>query len=138
MVASLREAVLAETTRAITEAREAFEACSDAERNERRSVPPDATQAGDRIVQCPACDSRALVSGEGFRASEYKLGVGEVMYRELFVLPTRLSCPACGLGLKSHAELHVAEIGGQYSVNVEVDPAEVYGLEYVEEDYGND
>lgn len=58
--------------------------------------------------------------------------------------PTRFECFACGLVLSTEAQLHAAELGDLYSVEIGEDPASFYGIDtdpYLsdyEPDYGND
>ena len=57
-------------------------------------------------------------------------------------LPTRLRCVACGLRLESHAELHAAALGAQFTKIVHLDPRDYYGMIYesdlYEDDYMNE
>jgi len=82
-----------------------------------------------------------LVTGEIIRSTDAKL-TGDELYWESIVLPNSLRCEVCGLELKGHDALHMAERGGQFSVLRWRDAAEYYleGVEpsrYFEEEYNN-
>lgn len=94
-----------------------------------------------KIAKCPACGEDCLVSGDIIRSTDPKL-VGEELYWESIVLPTLLHCDVCGLDLKGHEALHIAELGGQFSVLRVRDAAEYYleGVDprrFFEEEYQN-
>lgn len=115
----------------------AFAALGEGERIALRDAVPKIVESPKRMVSCPACDSRAVISGDVFKVSDAKMQ-DEMIFRELFVLPSTLRCSACGLALTTHDELHAAGVGGQYSVTKVEDPADFYGMVYMEPDYGND
>jgi hypothetical protein len=99
-----------------------------------------------KLAICPACGEQCLLTGEKIASGEPRLEENEIV-QETFVLPTRLACPFCRLRLESHASLHGADLGGQYSVKEYHDPVKFHGIDpteyfdpadYFEPDYGND
>ena len=99
-----------------------------------------------KLSECPACSEQCIVAGEKITSGEPRLEENDIV-QETFVLPTKLRCPFCGLRLESHALLHGADLGGQYSVKEYHDPVEFHGIDpaeyfdpadYYEPDYGND
>lgn len=66
-----------------------------------------------------------------------------MIVREVIALPTKLDCYSCKLILRGYAELHVAGLGGQYTIRESHEPLEYYSADldpadYYEEEYGND
>ena len=137
MIAASRAAVENTVKRRIATHKASFGALKEDEQLELRETAPKTAALPTRIARCPACDSRAVLSGEVFKASDAKMQ-DDMIFHELFVLPTGLRCSACGLVLTTHDELHAAALGGQYSVTKVEDPADFYGMVYMEPDYGND
>ncbi len=137
MVAAAEAELLTEVRRRIADTQAVFLARPVAEIERARATPYVRNSRTSRSAPCPACGSHGRLDGEVFRATEPRMTDGHI-YRELMVLPTRFSCVGCGLQFGSHDELHHAELGGQYTVTAEEDPAEFYGMAYIEEDYGND
>jgi hypothetical protein len=99
-----------------------------------------------KLTACPACGEQCLIVGEHVRSSEPRLEENEIV-QEISVLPTQLWCAFCGLHFDSHALLHGADLGGQYSITETRDPVEFHGIElseyfdpadYYEPEYGND
>jgi hypothetical protein len=99
-----------------------------------------------KLAECPSCGEKCMVSGERIGSSEPRLEEGEIV-QEIFVLPTKLICPFCGLSLEGHALLHGADLGGQYSIREVHDPVDFHGIDpseyfdpadYYEPEYGND
>jgi len=91
----------------------------------------------ESTASCPACGATGRIDGEVIDSSEPKMG-GDTIYWDLHILPTGFSCSRCGLQLSSHKEMQVAGLGGQYSRAEYQDPAQFYGMTYLEPDYGND
>jgi transcription elongation factor Elf1 len=98
------------------------------------------------LAACPACGEKCLLFGERIGSSEPRLEDDKIV-QETAVLPTKLRCPFCGLRLESHALLHGAELGGQYSVKECPDPVKFHGIDpldyfdpadYYDADYNNE
>lgn len=99
-----------------------------------------------KLGTCPACGEKCLIRGEKVRSFEPQLQ-GTDIVQETSVLPTNLRCPFCKLELGTHALLHGAELGGQYTVKDYHDPVAFHGIDpaeyfdprdYYEPEYGND
>jgi hypothetical protein len=91
-------------------------------------------------VICPACKSKALISGEYARSNEPMLD-GDEIVRKVSFLPTDFHCLGCELKLEGYDKLHAADLGGYISLEERYDPKEYYDFDptaYIEEDYGND
>lgn len=78
-------------------------------------------------VTCPACACDATVQGRPFGEEHVTHGEDAIIVRQS-VSPRSFSCTACGLSLQGYAELHVAQLGGQYTRRTEFSPEEYYGL----------
>jgi len=92
-----------------------------------------------RRLRCPACSAYGLQVGQRVRAAEPVADADSILIRTV-VLPTRFQCYSCGLRLGSHAEVHFAGLGDQYTTTAHLEPTEFYGLEYApdEWDYGDE
>jgi hypothetical protein len=87
-------------------------------------------------IRCPACASFGATWGQRVRSGEPLAEEDTVVIRTV-VLPTRFVCYACELRLNTHAQLHFAGIGDQFTVNEYTEPSDFYGLYQPEpEDYG--
>jgi hypothetical protein len=130
--------VLAEIARR----RSAFEALHSEEQATLRSeagLKARASVLGRSLAQrvrCPACESFGVAWGQRVRSSEPIAEEDTVVVRTV-VLPTHLLCYACELRLNSHAQLHFAGLGEQFTVNEYTEPEDFYSLYQPEpEDYG--
>ena len=91
-------------------------------------------------IICPACKSKALISGQIARSNEPYLD-GEEIVRQISILPTEFHCRACELKLSGYDHLQAAELGGYINQNERFDAKEYYDFDpsdYFEPDYGND
>jgi len=100
----------------------------------------------EQIASCPACRSRAVMSGETAGVSEPRVGEDQIE-RDIRVLPTKFRCPVCDLSLGGHAELYHAGLGDEYLSVDHEDPLEYYGIDpkdyvtledFADLDYGNE
>ncbi len=101
---------------------------------ERARVAQDAsTEVADLVhrrhhkVPCPACKSDATLQGQTFGPEQLSAEDNMIVVRQS-VLPRSFWCSACGLKLQGYAELHVANLGGQYTRTTRYSPEEYYGL----------
>ncbi len=81
-------------------------------------------QAGHRVI-CPACGSRALVSGGPVAPATRKLENDVITERQEY-LPTHFECVACGLKINGLSRLAVIGLADRYSNTQEYDAAEYY------------
>lgn len=79
-------------------------------------------------VKCPACGSKAMVSGTFIDHSAPRIQGKRLVY-DVNVLPETLECFACGLRVTGHREMHAIEMGGQYTITEFDDPVEYFGIE---------
>jgi len=87
-------------------------------------------------IHCPACTSFGATWGQRVRSGE-PIAEEDIVVIRTVVLPTGFACYACELRLNSHAQLHFAGIGDQFTVNEYTEPSDFYGLYQPEpEDYG--
>jgi len=131
--AELRKQVLSR----IGGAKSAFQAVEAAGVTTAPVVQPAVSSRTASKALCPACGATGRIDGDVIGASEPKMG-GDTIYCDLHILPTGFSCTTCGLKLASHKEMDVAGLGGQYTKAEYQDPAQFYGMTYLEPDYGND
>jgi len=92
---------------------------------------------GVKIIECPACGSKAVLRGGRIRATPPVLK-DDMLYWESIYLPKSLECGGCGLELPGYAVLHGAGLGGQYVEESYAEPSQYYSPaeEYFEE-YNN-
>jgi len=142
MVEAAERKLIGEVKKAIANALKAFETLSPAEQAARRAPElMNAVTVGsplDKLAECPACKAEGLLHGEKVSASSlsYDDESGDFT-QDIAMLPVEFQCHSCGLHLKGYAALHVAELGGHYSVRKTYDVAEVFG--FGDDDaYGND
>lgn len=80
-------------------------------------------------VKCPSCDNDALLIGKFISQSEPRVDV-DVIKVSNNILPIELKCFVCGLKIIGNGELSVANYGGQFAIEDNIDPVEYYGIEY--------
>lgn len=89
-----------------------------------------------KIVKCPVCDTKALLSGELISFSEPKL-VDSQIREERRYLPNQFGCLACGIKINGYPELKSIDFGGQFTLEEYLDPLDYHGIdpsEYVDVD----
>ena len=137
MLAEGRDNVKKEVLTAIAAHKRVFEARPE---EERLAAKAKAEQLGQELstqrhhrVMCPACGCTATVQGRPF-GKEYVTHekTGEIIVRQA-VSPTEFLCSACGLALRSYAQLETAGLGDQYTRKTTFSPEEYYGLIHPDE-----
>ena len=144
MVAAASKALLAQVKKKMADHKTAYGTLRPETIAERRSafrVNRQSFRGPTKIAKCPACGEECLISGEIVRSTDPKL-VEDELYWASIVLPNMLRCEVCGLDLKGHEALHIAELGGQFSMLRCRDAAEYYleGVDpsrFREEEYQN-
>ena len=81
------------------------------------------TRADGHRVQCPSCESVALVHGApaGPQASTYKDGM--IVLRQP-MLPSHFECRACGLKIVGYSKLSACGLGGTFTATAYADPVD--------------
>jgi hypothetical protein len=92
---------------------------------------------GGHKIQCPACGAVSWVTGERISSQGAKYEDGQVVERDA-MLPTAMTCIACGLKLTGHHELQIAGVGGQYTHTSYYDPIEYHAQGTAGEEYDNE
>jgi hypothetical protein len=119
----------------IAKHRDAFDSLDPSDQDEKREnsrLHARASALGRPLSQrlrCPACPGYGLQTGQRVRAAEPVADEDSILIRTV-VLPTRFDCYCCGLRLGSHAEVHFADLGDQFTTSSYLEPSEFYGLEY--------
>lgn len=87
------------------------------------------TRADGHRVQCPSCESIALVHGApaGAESSTYKDGL--IVLRQP-MLPAHFECKACGLKIVGYSKLSACGLGGTFTSTSYADP-----VDYFEDDF---
>jgi hypothetical protein len=83
-------------------------------------------------VQCPACESQAIVVGEPVSAPIQRLSDDEITETQEY-LPNQFECVACGLKIAGLSGLTVVGLGDRYKKTNVYDAAQYYAPE---DDYG--
>ena len=84
-------------------------------------------QLGHR-VECPACQSSALVVGEPISAPQMKLEDDEIIETQEY-LPNHFECIACGLKILGLSRLNAIDLGDRYLKTYTYDAVEYYAQE---------
>lgn len=87
------------------------------------------TRGAKKVVECPACKSSAITTGEEIKTSDPILIDGEICH-ETTVVPTGLRCEVCGLHLNGLTELHAADLDSQFVVRSCVPVTEYYESDF--------
>jgi hypothetical protein len=82
-----------------------------------------------KTVECPSCGNESLIIGKYISQSEPKV-VEDAIEVHHNILPVGLRCFCCGLKFEKNGELTVANLGGQFTVEDHVEPAEYYGITF--------
>ncbi len=84
-----------------------------------------ATRQSGHRVDCPACGSQALLSGEPVSAPNQRLSDGEITETQEY-LPNQFECIACGLKIAGLSRLAVVGLSDRYKKTQFYDAAEYY------------
>lgn len=84
------------------------------------------------VVDCPACLSRALLSGSPSGAVSTSIDDGEVVQKQT-MMPTSFECKACGLKIDGLSKLSACNLGDAFTGTTTISPSEYFEL-YTEED----
>jgi hypothetical protein len=84
-----------------------------------------------KIVKCPVCDTKALLSGEIISFSEAKL-VDSKIREERRYLPNQFGCFACGIRVNGYPELKAIEFGGQFTLEEYLDALDYHNIDPVD------
>lgn len=99
---------------------------SDEERDTlTRQAAVWATRQTGHRVDCPACTSTALVSGDPVAAPVQRLVNGEIIHTQEY-LPNQFQCVACTLKISGLSRLAVVGLSDRYKKTQVFDPAEYY------------
>ena len=91
-----------------------------------------ATRHAGHRVQCPACNSPALLQGSPSGPVETTVGDDEVIQRQT-MLPTSFECIACGLKISGFSKLSACGLGDAFSEKSIYTAAEFFEL-YTQEE----
>lgn len=84
-----------------------------------------ATRQSGHRVDCPACNSTALVFGRPVAAAIRKLEDDLIIEKQEY-LPTHFECIACGLKINNLSRLAAVELADRYTNTARYDAAEYY------------
>lgn len=96
-----------------------------------------ATRRIGHAVKCPACTSRAIVTGAPVASPVVRLIDEKIVETQTF-LPSRFECIACGLKVSGLAELHACKLGDTFKATSTYEPSEYYGPKDEYEGYEDD
>lgn len=108
-----------------------FDAKSDPE---RATLESNAEEQGEVLshqkhhcVECPACDCTATVQGDSYGREQVEHAEDDIIVRQS-VIPTKFSCPACGLKLNGYGELSSANVADHFTHRSHYSPEDFYEL----------
>ncbi len=81
-----------------------------------------------KIVQCPVCETDALLSGDIISISDAKLEDEEIRQERRYI-PTKFGCVACGLTLNGYQQIKHTTFGGQFTLEEYLDPLDFHGID---------
>lgn len=136
MLKSRRKNLKKEVFDRIATAKRAFKALSDEQKEKKRSEGEASLEKWTsakpfrRACTCPACGSKAAMTGEALSRGPVRIDEDEIkIRREVRVLPNTLGCPSCRLRLSGFQEMLEAGVGTIYTVVEEEDPIEFFGID---------
>lgn len=83
---------------------------------------------GSKDIECPSCESQALVLSEVVRRAKAEI-VGDVVRQGVTLLPVRLECGACDLILPTYEHLLALGLGDEWTSEFESDPIEHFDIQ---------
>jgi hypothetical protein len=152
MIDGAAERLVSEAREEVAIARRTFEKLSESDQDSRRQAAATAVLSKQqdawtphrmgKPIKCPACGSRAWLTGEFVRSGEPATDEDAIV-QEIVKIPTRLECPACGVELDGHGRLHALGLGGLYTGELREDPISFFDIQfdpsdYADDDYGNE
>lgn len=145
MIVAANETRKGETLKLVSAHKTIYAELSDDEKKEKIKVSENRLKRlsePNKVADCPSCGQKCFIIGKVISTSEPRLE-DEYLIIETVVFPTDLSCSVCGLRLKSHEALHTVQLGGQFTVEEEIDPNDFYKSdfdpsEYYGEEYANE
>lgn len=87
-----------------------------------------AVRHGGHRVECPACESAALVTGQPAAPPRKSIQNDMIVTRQSHA-PFRFECIACGLKISGLPQLLAAGVGDNYTATATYDPADYYAEE---------
>lgn len=133
MIASLEDAA-AKAVSQVIKAHAQVWSNKDSKEREEASLQAAtwATRHAGHRVNCPACDSRALVQGNAVGPVTTAVGNEAVIQRQT-MLPSSFECIACGLRILGLSKLSACGLGDAFSAKSTYSAAEFFGL-YTEDE----
>jgi hypothetical protein len=129
MLSALEDEASKSVRKLISAHAEVWKNRTDAEREQQRALAEKEVRPSlGHVVDCPACSTKALLTGEQIRQQPSRLEDDELVVRAT-VLPMQLKCVACGLLVTGHSQLHAADLGGTFTVTDRYDPFDYYAPE---------
>lgn len=111
--------------------RREFEQLNEAERRERIVLAASEQPSGyQKHTSCPSCASPCILAGDIVSVSGPRT-VEDGIERDAVILPTRLTCKACGLQLNGVSHLYAANrnLAGQFKHTTYESPEDFYGID---------
>lgn len=96
-----------------------------------------ATRQNGHRVECPACGSPALVTGEIISPPRQAVKGGLIESSQQY-LPNKFECVACGMKIAGHSQLNAVGLGAVYVQTSTYAPSDFYEEEEVEEEEEED
>lgn len=127
MIAALSDDAAKQVNQSINARKIVWNEKSQTERDSSAQTTATVAQRhAGHVVDCPACGSKALLTGEQIDQRDPVLEGDEVVERST-MLPTELRCHACGLQIVGHAQLHACDLGDTFTQTTRIDAMEYYG-----------
>lgn len=138
MIAEFKEELIAKVNEKIKKYRDVFNDLDKKDQELKIASSPklisefvlsEKLYGNSKKVKCPSCNNDALLIGKFISQSEPKVNV-DVITVSNNILPVELKCFCCGIKISGNGELSVANFGGQFAIESDVDPVDYYGIEY--------
>ncbi len=110
-----------------------WEELGEDERTEKENQAKNASLRyfGHR-VNCPACNSVALLHGSAAGTRKKEVDGGEIVERQRMV-PANFECPACGLKINGYSKLLACGLGDAFVSHISYSPIEYFDIDIVDE-----
>jgi hypothetical protein len=114
MIAALHDATAKQVRQIISARKTIWDERSEEEKETAcEAAARVAVRNAGHVVDCPACECKALVAGEEISQQDPVVEGSNIAIRSTMI-PTAFECTACGLKINGHSHLHASDLGDTY------------------------